>query len=199
MKELKNNIKRASFISLLIIGIVITVIFSSTSNVPDIISSGGQRGWNTIVIATEVTLGAGASGLLNVFIAPHSDIGETAYTTNITEAASYAHFDGTPTMNESLEGNVPYATTFDIVVKCQFNATHAYNSTGHTWMHSWVRANITCADLGIGALTAMTLANVTATAGFIWIQFYINNSNAGYTITHGQSVNITELVVQAFY
>jgi hypothetical protein len=98
-----------------------------------------------------------------------------------------------------MTGNVPYATTFDIIYKIRVNVTEAYNTTGSNWELAWVRANITCANLGIGADTAMSEIEIVNNTNFMWVNYYINNGGAGYTITHGQQVNITSFKLQAWY
>jgi hypothetical protein len=156
------------------------------------------RRWN-IVGAADADPGAGSSGIINVFIYPHSANPGADYATNLTEGNAYAHFPTPGGLNRALEGDVPYDTEFDIIVLARFNTTHAYNSSGSTWETSWTRANMTCADLGIGALTAMTGVQTATSGDYMWVQFYLNNAGSGYTITHGASVNVTALVVQAYF
>ena len=140
--------------------------------------------------------GAGASGVLVVYVYPHQAVPTTAYASNISTVTAYEYNDG---LNASLGTDVPYDTAFDIVVKVRANTTHAYNSTGSCWEVSWIRANITCADLSIGADTAMSEQEITNTSTYIWVHYYMNNAGAGYQISHGESVNVTSFTFDAYY
>lgn len=153
-----------------------------------------KPGWNTV--AADGDPGAGASGMLEIFIYPHDADPAVTYASNLSSASAYASRN---TWNGTLTGDVPYDTAFDIVIKVRFNTTHAYNSTSSAWEIALVRANITCADLSIGALTAMSKAQITTTATYMWVNFYMNNGGAGYTRTHGVNTNVTSLVIQAYY
>jgi len=166
--------------------------------IEEIIIPEKPRTWHEL--GSDASPGAGDSGVINVYIYPHSADPGTDYATNLTEGAAYAHFDGTPSLDEALDGNVPYDTEFDIVVRCRYNNTHAYNSTTPGWDMTYVKALMTCADLSIGADTEMSEVQV-ATAGttYMWVQFYVNNAAAGYTIAHGETVNVTSFKQQAYY
>jgi hypothetical protein len=172
----------------------------STSDIPQIISSYGARGWNTIASAEEgggiVTAAAG--GVLQVYIWKHAAVPGTTYAANLSNASGdcYAWANN---LNAAMTGNVPYATDFDIIYKIRVNVTEAYNTTGSNWELAWVRANITCANLGIGADTAMSEIEIVNNTNFMWVNYYVNNGGAGYTITHGQQVNITSFKLQAWY
>ena len=183
----------------IVIGAVSALMLLSTSDIPQIISSYGARGWNTIASAQEGggTVGAAAGGVLQVYIWKHTGTPAAVYNTNLSNASAdcYAKANN---LNAAMSGNVPYATTFDIVYKIRVNVTEAYNTTGSTWMTAWVRSNITCANLGIGADTAMVGISITTTGTWMWMNFYINNGGAGYTITHGQQVNITSYKLQCY-
>jgi hypothetical protein len=191
--------KRFAFGGLLTIGLVVgmLVAMQTVPNVLDI------PGWNTIASAADGNPGAGASGILEIFIYPHQAVPATAYHSNLTSAAAYASRN---TLNGACTGNVPYATTFDIVIKCRYNATHAYNTTSSAWMLSWCRGLMTCANLGVGADVLMTAVNITygaTSSTYQWVNFWIADSDggagAGFTITHGQVVNVTSFKMQAYY
>ena len=169
----------------------------STSDIPTIISTVGQRGWMTTASAQEGggSLGAAAGGVLQVYVYPHSGNPGVDYASNLSNASAYAWANN---LNAAMTGNVPYGTAFDLVYKVRVNVSEAYNTTGSVWMTAWVRSNITCANLGIGADTAMAGVSITTTGTWMWMNFYINNGGAGYTITHGQQVNITNYKLQCY-
>lgn len=186
-------------VSLLVIGAIVGMVMLVNMNPTEIIQSVGQKGWSSI--ATAGTPPAGESGVYFIYIYPHQAVPYTAYKTNLSNASAYAY----GSLNSTLTGSVPSGTTFDIVVKVRYNATHAYNTTTPSWVLSWTRANITCASLGIGAYTAMSqsiIAANNASGGandYMFEHFWINNGGAGYTISHGQSVNVSLFRMQAFY
>lgn len=187
--------KSATILSLFMIGIMVGVIFMANMNVTEIITSVGQRGWRNVASA-EGNPGTGASGVLEILIYPHSADPGTDYATNLSNATAYGHTDN---LNTSAGSSIPFATTFDIVMKVRFNATHAYNTTGSKWMDAWVQANITCADLSIGAFTPMTWLQTDNTSTYMWGNFYVNGGGAGYTITHSEHVNVTLLRISAYF
>jgi len=194
-KENKNKLVKTTAVSLLLVGAVIGLVMIANMNPQEIISSIGQRGWSTVATA-EGNPGAGASGVLQIYIYPHQAVPATAYAANLSTATAYGYADN---LNTSCGTDVPFSTAFDIVVKCRFNVTHAYNVTAAAWVDAWVRANITCANLAIGAYTAMTWVQITNTTEYMWGNFYINNGGAGYQISHGQNINVTLFRVQAYF
>lgn len=185
---------KSAAIVMVAIGVVVGIVLVANMNPTELIQSLGQKGWQTIATA-EGNPGAGASGVLQIYIYPHQAAPATAYQANLSNASAYGHTDN---LNTSAGTDVPYDTAFDIVVKCRFNTTHAYNTTGTKWMDSWVRGNITCANLGITAYSAMTWVQITNTSEYMWGNFYINNGGAGYEISRGQSINVTLFRIQSY-
>lgn len=161
----------------------------------------GQREWKAV--AMDANPGAGNCGIVNVLIYPHQS-DTSVYNNALSEANAYAHFDSTPSLNEPLEGNVPYNTPFDIVIVAQYNYTVAYNISSNSWDKGYVRCLLTCSALGIGTDTEMSEGNFYGESGSgntmtIKINFYLNNGGSGYTISHGQVVNITSIKMQGYY
>ena len=194
---MNRTILGSAMMTLIVIGAVCGIMLLSTSDLTQVIQTVGQRGWNQIATAEEGggTVGAAEGGVLQVYIYPHSADPGTDYAANLSNASAYAWAN---TLNEAMTGNVPYGTTFDIVYKIRVNVSEAYNTTGSNWETSWVRCNITCADLSIGADTAMTGLEIADNVDFMWMNYYENNGGAGYTITHGQQVNITSFKLQCW-
>jgi len=182
--------------------LVIAGVLVGMMVVPNILYKTGVTDiWNTVK-ADDAAPGSGVTGVINVYIYPHQADGST-YDNNVTEGTAYAHFDASPGLNDSLEGDVPYNTAFDIVVKCQYNYTHAYNITAPGWDADYVRGLISCSDLSIGADTTMSESAFFNTTGngagdTTWIHFYMNNSGSGYQISHGESVNVTDFKQQYY-
>jgi hypothetical protein len=196
MREQKG--KRFAFGGLLTIGLVVgmLVAMQTVPNVLDI------PGWNTIASAADGNPGTGASGIMEIFIYAHAANPNVTYATNLS-SVSPSCYAARNTLNGACAGNVPYATTFDIVVKVRYNATHAYNTTGSVWEPTWTTALITCANLAVGADTVMFGVTTGSNTTYLWRQFYIQDANgglgAGFTITHGQVVNVTSFKMQAYF
>lgn len=180
--------------TVVIIGIVVGMMLSQSLLAPIM----PDRFWRP-VLGADGDPGAGKSGMLEIFIYPHAANPAATYAANLSSANAYAARN---TWNGSLTGDVPYApTTFDIVIKVRWNKTHAYNASSTTtkWELGYVRANLTCAALSIGADTAMSEVNITSSATYIWVNYYANNGGAGYTVSHGQTVNVTSVKLQAYF
>jgi len=139
--------------------------------------------------------------VLAVMSYPHQAAPAAFYVNNITnyKSTAYEYYDG---IDNEMVNETPYDTTFDIVVKMRVNQTHAYNSTDAEWVLSWIRANITCADLGIAADTGMLEYNVTGVShgsDYLYIHYVMNNGGAGYTLNRGQPFNATSFKFYAYY
>jgi len=149
-------------------------------------SEDGKGGFGTLkVSAAEANPGAGASGILEVFIIDH-DNRPANYALNISENASYVLGYGNDT---GLSINIPHSTAFDIVVKCRANATHAYNSTGSKWETDWIR----CILNATGAITInenMNEIEIANNSNYIWVNYWVDNSGSGYTIDRDETVNV---------
>lgn len=181
-----------------LIGIAIAVMF-----MPSLLGPFGIHSRDWRVLATDASPGSGNCGIINVYVYPHQSDTST-YNSALSESTAYAHFDSTPSLNESLEGNVPYNTAFDIAVTYQFNYTVAYNTSSSSWDKDYVKALITSSDLGIASDTEMSEGDFYAITGnspgdTAKINFYINNAGSGYQIAHGETVNVTSLVIQGYY
>ena len=191
MKQNKRVIFGSTMLTALVVGIISALmIFSNTPLAPP--------GWNTIASASNANPGSGESGVINVYIYPYQS-DTSVYNNNLSEATAYAHFDSTPGLNESLEGNVPYNTQFDIVVTCRYMYEHAYNNS--QWDETVVRGLMTCSDLGISTNTTMsegTFYNSTGSASgdFAYINFYLQS--ASYKIDRGETINVTSFIMQYY-
>lgn len=140
--------------------------------------------------------GSVASGVLNVTLSVHVANPATYYARNLTNNASI--YGWTNTNNSHVTSDLPYATAFDIIVKVRWNATHAYSSGNTTWMLSWVRANATCADLALTD-TAMSEVEIGKNATYLWVNYYLNNGGAGFTISRGQNITPCQFTFDSYY
>jgi len=213
MRKISRKIKKASKIgyvlTLIGIGIIVAMLYSSSvSPVWEREVIVQKRFWRTPF--GDAFPGAGASGVLRVYIVRHQDNGTEWYAChNITLNESvYVYGDvNNSYINNSSAGvgqDVPYNTPFDIVVKVQWNQTHLWNSTAPTsW--EWIWANAFCNASVLGIATAeMSEANITdaTPAGqgtFAFAHYYLNNSNNGYTISRGQNVTSCSFNFNAYF
>jgi hypothetical protein len=197
---MQKTILGSAMLGLIILGAVCGFVLVANMNPTEIITSMGQRGWKTTVTAEEGggLLSATAGGVLQVYVYVHSVDPGTDYATNLTNvtgALCYAHANN---LNSAMTGNVPFATAFDVLYKVRVNVSECYNTTGSNWETAWARANLTCANIGIGASTPMVGVEIANNTVWMWMNFYLNNGGAGYTITHGQQVNLSLFVMQCW-
>jgi hypothetical protein len=179
----------------IVIGAVCGIMLLGTTDLQQVIQTVGQKGWQNIASAAPADPGSGAGGFMEVFIYPHQATPGTAYASNLSEGAAYSYQN---LLNSAMNGSVPYTQKFDIVYQVRYNATQAYNTTGLVWEVNWTKCLITCANLGIGADTAMTGVTIFSDATYLQMNFYINNGGAGYQLYHGQAVNITSFKMQYY-
>jgi len=183
------KIKGSAMITTIVCCFVVSMVYVSITHV-----GMDQRDWRAL--GADASPGYGNCGILNIFIYPHSADPATTYASNCSEGTAYAYGNS---LNSSLTGNVPYHTSFDIVLKYRFNASVAYCETNTTWMMSWVNYTIRSPNLAINANTTMQEVQVTANSTYMEVQFYINNAGNGYKITHAQQVNVTHNTPYAFW
>lgn len=176
-KEKYGLIKASVVVGLMVIAILTTLI---------VLPADKDGGWGTITVsAAEANPGAGASGILEVFIIDH-DSGVT-YTDNISEGAGSTLGYGVDSFNI----DIPHSTTFDIIVKCRANTTHAYDSA---WNLSLIRCNLTASGaLTIGPLEGMTEHQIGYNATYIWVNYELDNSGSGYSIDRDDSVSVSAI------
>lgn len=128
------------------------------------------------------------SGFFYFMIYPHQADPATAYASNLSNATAYEFSD---VGNTTCTGETPYSTTFDIAIKVGATNEDTYYTANQTKNDAWNWCLLTCADLGIGADTNMSQICIGNNTDYVWYHYYLNNGGAGYTITEGQSFNIT--------
>lgn len=139
----------------------------------------------------------GESGFFYAMYYPHEAVPGTAYALNLSTGSAYEY---TLSVNASMTGETPFDTTFDILIKWGWSDEHGWNSTGELWEDDWVFFLGACAALGISADTNFTEIEIAATDGeYRWMHYYMNNAGVGYTISHGEQVNVTDCKPYAWY
>jgi len=151
--------------------------------------------------AAEADPGAGASGILEIFIINHSATPGTTYTQNSSSTLEgWCTAAGLGYCNaDDSNVDIAHSTAFDIVVRVRGNDTHCWR-TDH-WYPADLKVEITCAGLSIGADTDLTgvVSYNNSGADYLWMNFYIDNSGSGYTISKGSTVEITSIKFSAYY
>lgn len=120
-------------------------VFKTRGNIEEAV--GQYAKWN-LVSATNVSVGNGATGILNVITHTHQTSPYSAYDDgiNLGSASVYEQFDGTPACGEELDGTTPHSTAFDFVVIIQWDYDHAYNTSSSTWEKDLVKVYINCSS-----------------------------------------------------
>jgi len=188
------------------VGIVITLVlavYGFSTVVPVIYNQ--ERGWSTIweLARGDGNPGAGASGVLQIYVYPHQAVPGTAYASNLSTATAFAWGDN---LNQQLPNggtSVPFDTAFDLVVKVRANQTHAWNTSSSQWMMTWIRAYMTCADLSVAGDTECVETQIATANDYVWTHYYLQDADGGagngFTISHGEKVNVTNFKFQAFF
>lgn len=170
---------------------------------------------SNIVSATEnSTIGAAASGFLEIFFVNHSADPRRAYDTNTsslfetwanasldpdaagTTYKAYATYSG-------FSLTLKWGTAFDIVVRYRGNATNAKNATIFNNASCRVKINATGGGIELAGATTGLMTNVNSSNAtdhtFIWINAYLNNNHAGYTLNKGGTCTITNIKIEFNY
>lgn len=174
-----------------------------------------EWGHGAIVLGVEnSTIGAAASGFLEIYFVNHSTEPFTAYggsahnnTVNLTDWANasldpdstgttyyaYANYSG-------FSCTLKWGTTFDIVVRYRGNETNAHD--GSIFNNASCRVKINASGGGV-TITEATMTNcVTSNSSddtFIWMNAYLDNSGSGYTLTKGGTCTIADIKIEFNY
>ena len=135
MKEKRNNkysIKTLFGISLIATMFVVSMTSVMFLNTPDDLSISERIKIvqdKFTASATDLDPGNGVTGIVNIYIYPHS--ASATYDAALLEANAYEHFDASFVDGEELEGETPHSTTFDIIMEYQYNDS-AYDTGWNT-------------------------------------------------------------------
>lgn len=189
LKNKKKGLMKASItMSFIVIGIICGIVYLASIN--DVVK---EKIVNEVRIPTLIVGDANPgdnSGFFYFMIYPHAADAMVTYASNLSNATAYEFSD---VGNTTCTGETPYSTTFDIVVKCGVTDEDGYWTSNDTRNPGYNWCLLTCADLSIGANTNMTEIFIGNTTTYAWYHYALNNSGSGYTITEGQSFNITSV------
>jgi hypothetical protein len=186
-----------------VLGIIVGLIWASAGPYPQVVND--DKGWHilfdgNLAQAAEGNPGAGASGILEIFFINHSATNAYKYVNTSATLESWCTTAGLGYASaDDFNVELAHSVLFDICIKVRVNKTHAWD--GSKFIDSWVRMNITSADLGIGALTAMEKYVYYNNTGqtYIWLCFFYDFSNAGYDLSKDESADITAIRLEAYY
>ncbi|GAG97582.1 unnamed protein product [marine sediment metagenome] len=130
------------------------------------------------------------SGFMYLMTYTHQTDPNTTYAANLTNTSNKC-MEFLDSLNGEMTNETNHTVVFDFVQKFRVNDTVGYNVT--FWDTSWMYANITvdfdfAADVPWSSMTLVEIANNT---DFAWYNCYINNSAAGYTLTHNENFNLS--------
>jgi hypothetical protein len=185
--RIKERLGRSALVGFVLVGFVSGLVLLSNTNLTEVVSADTGGG----------PLTAGASGFCYFMTCPHAANPATTYASNLTNASSYEH---SFYLNREMDGETPYTTPFDFVLKFRVNATVGYNVT--KWMDSWVRANLTVNfdfATDVGPLAAMTIVMIKNTTTYAWYHAYMNNAHAGYSLAKNEKFNCTTIKAEGYY
>lgn len=112
--------------------------------------------WNR-VLATNITVTNGETGIQNYLTYTHQASPYTLYDDALNEDDAYEHLDGTPACSsEELEHTTPHSTLFDVVIIIQWDYDHAYNTSSTAWEKGLVKVyiNISSTDTEMNAVSS---------------------------------------------
>lgn len=162
----------------------------------------------TLAEASEANPGSGASGFLEIFWINHTATPATAYLQNTSatlEAWCVANMPGKTPYASADNFNVQIASNklFDIVVRCRWNKTNAFDYSLSQFVGSDVRVNISASGGGItinGATSGVNVESLNNSAkDYLWTNTYWNNGGSGYYIQKGTTCTVTYISIQARY
>lgn len=184
------DIKKTGLIFGAIIAVVVSGMFLSYIVSKPLVEQNLMVEQRETVLVTGDANPGDNSGFFYFMIYPHQATPGTAYASNLSNATAYEYSD---TGNTTATRETPYSTTFDIIIKVGITNEDGYYTANQTRNPNYNWCLLTCTDLSISADTNMTEVFIGNTTTYAWYQYYMNNGGSGYTISEGQSFNITSV------
>jgi hypothetical protein len=203
-KEKKKIVFGASVIGALLVGVVSALIVMSSIGVTPFEK---PRSWHVEAEWTplrplwaEGNPGAGAGGILEIYLVNHSSDGNlTENTTGTIEGWCDANNLGYCNADDS-DVDLAHSTDFDIGIKVRANRTQAYRTD--KFFDSDVRVRITSADLSIAADTVLTghILDNSSSNDYIWMMFETKAADSnGFSIVKDSTNEITSIKFECYY
>lgn len=205
-KENKKKMYKAGLVSLVFVGFVGAIlIMTQVGNV--IPEQEKVRSWHMVAewtplspLFADADPGAGAGGILNIFMVNHSSVGNLTENTSATvEGWCDANDLGYCNADDS-EVDIAHSTDFDFGIKVRANATQAKRAA--VWFDTDVRVRVTSADLGLSADTVLTghiLQNNT-NDDYIWMMFETKADDTnGFSISKDSTNEVTSIKFECYY
>ena len=174
---------------------VVTLIFGASLLIP----VHDEKGWHTIcdtATAAEADPGAGASGILSVYIMDESFADYTQNTSGTLETASWNYANA-----DDANVDTKHTDDFGVLVRCRINKTHCWD--GAKFIGSYCRVRISSANLNLAADTVMTAYSSYNNTGqdYIWMNFWlsVDQSAANLNIIRDEAAEITSIKLEAYY
>ena len=158
-----------------------------------------ERKWQAL---GDANLAGDDSGFMYFMTWQHNATPATDYAKNLSNASVY-RYEYSDSLNTELTGETPYTQRFDMIAKFRVNDTVGYNTSSSAWEIDWVRGNMTCDfqyATDVGALQLMEIVEIANGTDFAWYHVYLQDADGGagigFQLTHGETFNITALVIQ---
>ena len=200
-------------VTLLVIGAMtgMLVLYGNQSVLDEIITEDKieqEKKWYDVPLGSAA---AGTSGITVGLIHSHQTAPITTYGANLTGANNSYAWSGSfnASMETNASGGVPFDTNFDICIQYQFEDAHAYNATNNSWgdASEFCRAYLNSTDLSITSQRmeqcVIAKSGDADTGGGLWVAFYLQDADggagSGFSIGAGQTINMSEFKIQAWF
>ncbi len=189
-KKQRSFLKAGGLIGFIVIGLAVGSLY--LASVSDVVEEHIVEVRKTTLIPVGDYNPGDNSGYFYFMVKNHSANPTVEYASNVTNGTINSNcYEWSDFWNTTATGETPYSTTFDIVIKTGVTNEDGQWTSNNTWNPDYNWLLLTCADLSIGADTNMTEIEIANTSSYAWYHYYDDNGGSGYTITEGQSFNIT--------
>ena len=195
--------KSIGLLGLITIAFIAGILITSTSTTPFVekekIIPISERNIKPIPLGV-AALEADTSGLLYAHIRNHTSDPTSSnafgYGQRNHTNTSYANcFEFYDYGNNSMTGETPFNTAFDILILYRYNQAVSYNSTSGIYEIDWVHMNITCSDLSINSPLTMEEVEIGTDGTYFYVAYYVQDSDGGagtgFTIAQNENFNMT--------
>jgi len=156
------------------------------------------------IIGQEADPGSGNSGILGVYFINHSVANDYKDVNSSDTLESWCNASGLGYANaDNQEIDLAHSTAFDIVVRVRGNSTVCKRDS--TWWDTDLNVTITWSDGSLsdaqpdGQTTSATADFNTSSYTYLYVNFYWDNSDSGFTISKGDTSEIASIEFAAYY